>query len=176
MRITVLGAGTLALGMALAAGCTKDSESDDSATAGCTALLDVYCNEDDPCPDYEQSTDDAQHAAESCGEFFDTAATGTCGSHLYVQIAHWGGGRIEYFDTEGELVGATVTTDANGFCDGRSPSIDYGLVPDCQRRPQLVLCDADGAGGAGGAGGNAGSNASTSGAGNSLAGGAGGAG
>lgn len=108
----------------------------------CEAALSDYCTGDE-CPTRDQAIVDA---LESCPTVW-LAEAGRCGEGNdifdYVDSQSSYQSETQYFDTTGTLVAVTECTDCDCFfcSDGRRAlCINYGPVPDCERRPDKVLC------------------------------------
>jgi hypothetical protein len=105
----------------------------------CEAPLSDYCSGSD-CPTWDQLIVDV---LESCPEV-QFAEAGRCGDSQYVERSRpTYRSPIEYFDASGILVAVRICSDADEFqcAPGHTAfCIEYGLVPDCERKPEKVLC------------------------------------
>ncbi len=140
------------IAVAVALGCGNGSVDGDGGAGGaggsaggggdvCRGALEEYCS---PCAAYDEAFSVAFEGYEICsgdGSPNTLPAAGTCGELRWIMTWNTLDEYVEYFDSDGAMVGATFATDVFVLCDGTSSTKDYGFVPECERTTTARACE-----------------------------------
>ena len=124
-------------------GCDSNPTSDSPETFStpCLVPLSRYCGGPRPCPTYDEAVRLMTAGAEStCRGPLGSLRMGTCGEYRFTSSGHVYRGETRYFDRDGDLVAASVSSDTNEFCDRESFSAVYGRRLDCTVADAIDLC------------------------------------